>query len=157
MIPEENPEERYCDLIEENLPLDHPYFLYLSEMNQAEAFIGLSISSGSRVQELRKILDMFDTLMNNLSDPDSKLADPDRKMLNHAEESWTDAKEKLSTGNERTAYLMVASSHMFSALAYLERTRKDSRFSSLVTDYLLKYLGKLAIYVYREAMGHVLL
>lgn len=158
MIPEkEDPELQYCELIEEKIKRDHPFFRYVSEVRLAEASLGLAISKGSRVQEVRLILDMLDTLMENLYEKNTVLSDPNRKTLNHADEVWLDLKEKLSQGDQRTAYLLSASAHIQNATSLLLQLRSDKKFEDKITEYQLKYMGKLSVYVYREAIGHVLL
>jgi Domain of unknown function (DUF1940). len=43
------------------------------------------------------------------------------------------------------------------ALSYLVKSREDEQFRELIPDYLIKYLGKLSTFTYREAIGHVML
>ncbi len=158
MIPEpEDPEVQYCELIDEKISRSHPYFRYLSEARLAEASLGLAISQGTRLQELRLILDMLDTMLDNLNDPETVLSDPNRKMLNHADDVWLDLKEKLSQGDQRTAHLLSASAHIQNALSYLVELKSDEKFRDKISEYQMKYMGKLAVHVYREAIGHVLL
>ena len=154
---QENLLTAYCEVIDDDIPLNHAFFRYRSEMELAQAMLGLAVSEGGRLQETREILDMHDTLFENIIDPESKLPDKQRKKLNHADEVWLDLKEKLSEGNRRTAYLYAAHSHMKLALGYLVELKEDDRFVDTVSDYLLNYLNKLSVFTYREAIGHVML
>ncbi len=156
-IEPEDPELQYCDIIDSKIRKDHPYFMYISEMRLAESSLGLAISQGSRLNETRLLLDMLDTLIENLSDPESVLSDPDRKMLNHADDVWLDLKDKMSQGDIRAAHLLAASSHVQIAVNYLMAAKSDEKFTEMVTDYQLKYLSKLSVHIYREAIGHVML
>ena len=154
---EENPELNLCEYTGETLRRDHPVFAYQSEMKMAQACLGLAISDGVRLQASREILDMLDTLYQLLADPESKLPDPQRKMLNHADDVWLDMKDKMSKGDRRAAYLLESHAHMEKAISYLVKCREDAQFKELIPDYLLKYLGKLSVFTYREAIGHVML
>ncbi len=156
-MDEENFATAYCELTESRVRADHPFFFYLSEIRLAQAELGRAISSPTRLQETRAILDMLDAINGNLFDPDEALADRDRKMLNHEEDVWLDVKQKLTDGNIRVASLLAASSHMRNSVSYLIRARDDAEFVDKVKDYVVKYLTKLSIYTYREAIGHVLL
>lgn len=148
---------KYCEITDSELPKDHNIFKYLSEMKMSEASLGLAISEGVRLQATREILDMFDTLYQILYDPDSKLPDPQRKRLNHADDVWLDMKEKMNAGDKRAAHLLNAHAHMDLALAYLVNCRNDPVFAEIIPEYLLKYLEKLSVFTYREAIGHVML
>lgn len=159
-IPDREEEDytiEFCDVTDSELPRSHVYFRYDAEMKMAIASLGLAVSQGERIQATREILDMFDTLYANLIDPDSVLPDKQRKSLNHADSVWLDLKEKLSQGNARAAHLLAAHSHMQMALSLLIELKNDSQFSDHVSDYLVKYLGKLSVFTYREAIGHVML
>jgi len=145
------------EYIDKPLRRDHPIFFYQMEMLLAEADIGLAISKGVRLNETREILDMLDTLYNILLDPDSKLPDQQRKRLNHADDVWLDPKSKMSSGDERVSWLLSSHAHMSKALGYLIRAREDPLFKDIIPDYLIKYLGKLSTFTYKEAMGHVML
>lgn len=147
----------YCDVIDSQIPRSHIYFRYDAEMKLALASLGHAVSQGERMQATREILDMLDTLYGNLLDPDSVLPDKQRKSLNHADEVWLDLKEKLSSGNARTAHLFAAHAHIQLALSYLVELNKDPQFGERVSEYLIKYLGKLSVFTYREAIGHVML
>ena len=155
--PEENPETAVCEYTGEYLRRDHPVFAYQSEMKMAQASIGLAIAEGVRLQASRELLDMLDTLYQIISDQDSRLPDQQRKMLNHADDVWLDMKDKMSKGDKRAAFLLEAHSHMDMALSHLVRCREDQAFKEMIPDYLLKYLGKLSTFTYREAIGHVML
>ena len=156
-MPEEvNVSQQYCELVDSSLPLDHPYFSFLSEIRQAESFLGLAVSVGKRLNETRLILDLLDTIVSGIEDPNVRLSDENRKMLNHADEVWLDLKEKLSSGDVRAAYLLASSAHMSKAAGFLVACRKSSEFS-MITDYTLQYLKKLGVHTYREAIGHVML
>ncbi len=63
----------------------------------------------------------------------------------------------MSQGDRRAAHLLNSSAHMNNALANLIRCTEDPDFSLEVPEYIIKYLGKLATFVYREAIGHVML
>lgn len=154
---EEDYASDYCEITDSNLPRTHVYFRYDAEMKLAMTSMGLAVSQGERIQATREILDMLDTLYNNMIDPDSVLPDGQRKRLNHADSVWLDLKEKLSQGSVRTAHLFAAHAHMQLALSYLIELGRDELFSERVTQYLIKYLGKLSVHTYREAIGHIML
>lgn len=154
---EEDFTKAVCEYTGTELPRDHPIFSYQMEMKLAQAEMGLAVAEGVRLQATRELLDMLDTLYQLLSDPESKLPDPQRKMLNHADEVWLDLKEKMSQGDRRAAHLLSSHAHMAKALGYLLESRKSEEFSELIPDYLVKYLGKLSTFTYREAIGHVML
>lgn len=148
---------QYCDAIDGELRKDHAYFRYSAEIRLAEADLGLAVARGLRLNETRSLLEMLDTLMENLTDKESVLSDPDRKMLNHADDVWLDLKDKLMQGDQRTAHLLSASAHVQNAVSFLMELKKDEIFGEMVSDYQLKYLTKLSVHIYREAIGHVLL
>lgn len=154
---EENPEMAYCEITDSEIPRNHPYFLYDAEMKLAEAEMGLAIGEGVRLQATRELLDMLDTLYNMIKEPDSRLPDAQRKALNHADDVWLDLKEKMSQGDKRAAHLLSSHAHVTLAINYLVTARKDEKFLEFISDYLIKYLGKLSTFVYREAIGHVML
>ncbi|MEM0155111.1 MAG: DUF1940 domain-containing protein [Thermoplasmataceae archaeon] len=147
----------FCDLIEKEIPIDHDFFRYLSSIRNAQAHIGLAISTTDKIQETRDILDMLDTLSSGLYDPDVKLPDLQRKMIKRSEETPVDLVEKMSRGDLRAAHLLSASSMIQLAAGYLTSARKDPDFAGVIPDYTIKYMYKLSIFVYREAMGHVLM
>ncbi len=157
MPDEENPYEQYCELVEAHLPLDHPYFSFLSEVRLSESFLGLAVSTGKQLNETRSILDMLDTIVSGIEDPNVRLSDQNRKMLNHADEVWLDLKEKLSTGDQRAANLLAASAHMRNASSMLLKCSKMENFENKIDPYTIKYLKKLSVHTYREAIGHVML
>ncbi|AKA48880.1 hypothetical protein IX51_06980 [uncultured archaeon] len=154
---EEDYTSDYCEITDSTIPRSHIFFRYDAEMKLALASLGLAVSQGERIQATREILDMLDTLYNNMIDPDSALPDRQRKNLNHADSVWLDLKEKLSQGSSRTAHLFAAHSHMQLALSYLIGLKNEKEFSEHISDYLIKYLGKLSVFTYREAIGHVML
>jgi hypothetical protein len=153
----ENVNVAFCDLIEKEIPLNHDFFLYEASIRLAQANIGLAISAGSKLQETREILDMLDTISSGIYDSDIKLMDDQRKKIRRTEETWIDMKEKMSKADLRSAYLLSASAHMQEALGHLISAKADSDFSAFISDYAVKYLHKLSLYTYREAMGHVLM
>ncbi len=156
-IEEEDFTKTICEYTGEELPREHPIFAYQMEMKMAQAEMGLAIAQGVRLQATRELLDMLDTLYQVLIDSESKLPDAQRKMLNHADEVWLDLKEKMNRGDMRAAHLLSSHAHMGMALLYLLQARKDEKFVNLIPEYLIKYLGKLSVFTYREAIGHVML
>lgn len=153
----ENPGEAVCQFNGKPLSRSHPIFKYQMEIRMAQAELGIAISAGVRLQATRELLDMLDTLSQIMIDPDSKLLDQQRKMLNHADEVWLDLKEKMSQGDARAAHLLNSSAHMELAVGYLVECKNDPEFKDMIPDYLIKYLGRLSTFVYREAIGHVML
>ena len=147
----------YCELIDQDIQGDHPFFRFESHCRMAIAYIGLAISCGTRLAETRELLEIIDTLYNNLSNPEEKLQDQVRKKLNHEDDVWLDMKQKFSSGDARSSYLILAHAGVKLALSDLVDMRKDSRFTEFVSDYLLNYMYKLSVALYREAIGHVLL
>ncbi len=154
---EENPTMRYCELIDSEIKADSFYFRYESHVRLAIASIGLAASTGVRVPAVREILDMTDKLYNNVLDEDTVLSDEHRKKLNHADEVWLDLKEKMSAGDIRASHLLAASSNLMLAHSMLVSLKGEEGFSELISDYSLKYFQKLAVFIYREAIGHVML
>ena len=157
MAEEQDPGTAYCDPLDRYLPLDHPYFSYISHIRLAQASLGIAASDSKKLEVTKSFIEILDTLSENLFDPDTVLQDSVRKPMNHVEDVWLDMKEKMMQGDVRGASLLSAHSHLKIALGYLVILRKDDTFREYVTDYLLKYMGKLSIMIYREAMGHVLL
>ncbi len=153
----ENPKFRFCDLTGEDISSDSPYFKYNASMRQAFASLGLAISTGTRLAPTRELLEMSDKLYENLTDSDAVLSDEHRKKLNHADDVWFDLKAKMNAGDIRAAHLLSASCHLSDAHGYLTELSNDVSFKDLITDYNLKYLAKLSVFVYREAIGHVML
>jgi hypothetical protein len=152
-----NQENRYCEAIDQVIEASHEYFLYIAEMKLAMASLGMAVASGTRLQATREILDMADTLFQNITDPDSVLPDNQRKQLNHADEVWLDMKDKMSKGDQRASNLLSAHAFMEMAIVHLISCKKDIRFKNSISDYLVNYLGKLSVFIYREAIGHVML
>ncbi len=148
---------RYCQALDADIDASHDYFLYISEMKLAIASLGMAVASGIRLQATREILDMADTLYQNITDPDSTLPDNQRKQLNHAEEVWLDMKDKMSKGDQRASSLLSAHAFMEKAVVHLIACKKDEMFKDIITDYLINYLEKLSVFIYREAIGHVML
>ena len=153
----ENPKFKFCDLLGEEIRADSAYFKYEASVNLALSSLGLAISTGSRVNFTRELLEMADKLHENLIDADVVLSDDHRKKLNHADDVWLDLKSKMNAGDVRTAYLLAASSHVSNAYGYLSALSDDERFKDLISEYNLKYLSKLSVFIYREAIGHVML
>jgi Domain of unknown function (DUF1940). len=153
----ENPRFRFCDLTGEEISSESPYFKYNSSMRQAFASLGLAISTGTRLVQTRELLEMADKLYENITDNDVVLSDEHRKKLNHADDVWFDMKAKMNAGDIRAAHLLSASCHISDAHSYLTELSKEMSFKDLITDYNLKYLSKLSVYIYREAIGHVML
>ncbi|MCL4315231.1 MAG: DUF1940 domain-containing protein [Candidatus Thermoplasmatota archaeon] len=146
-----------CDLIGTEIPADHPFFRFQSRIRLSMSNLALAISCGVRLEETRELLDALDTLYNNLYDQEEKLSDQFRKRLNHEEEVWIDLKQKFFQGDQRSAYLLSAHSFLKMALSDLYVLKKDDVFADRISDYVLKYMYKLSVSIYREAMGHVML
>jgi hypothetical protein len=66
-------------------------------------------------------------------------------------------KAKMSAGDIRASHLLAAHAHLSDALSYLTVMKKDENLREFVSDYNMKYLSKLSVFVYREAIGHVML
>ncbi len=148
---------RYCELIDEEISADSEYFKFENQVRLALASIGLAASTGTRITPIREILDMADKLYTNVNDTDSVLSDEYRKKLNHADDVWLDLKEKMSAGDVRASHLLAASTHLFLAHASLVSMSQSKEFGSHITGYSLKYFQKLAVFTYREAIGHLML
>ncbi|MGP6239389.1 DUF1940 domain-containing protein [Cuniculiplasma sp. SKW4] len=147
----------YCELLDKEIGNDSDFFKFQNHVKMAFASLGLAVSTGIRLNATREILDMLDQLYQNISDTDVALTDESRKKLNHADEVWLDMKLKMAAGDIRAAHLLNASSHLSMAHAYLCALKKDEEFSELISDYSLKYFKKLSVFIYREAIGHVML
>ncbi|HLH86111.1 MAG TPA: DUF1940 domain-containing protein [Thermoplasmataceae archaeon] len=147
----------FCTYTESALPRGHPIFKFDNEIKLAEAFLGLAVSEGVRLNETRELLDMLDTLYQNLTDPNSKLPDQQRKGLNHEEEVWLDMKDKMNRGDRRSAFLLASHAHLSNAISFLLECKSMAEFKDIINDYQVKYLSKLSIRIYREAIGHVML
>ena len=153
----ENFTMRYCELIDEEISADSEYFKFESHVRMAFASIGLAASTGVRITPIREILDMVDKLYTNVNDSDIVLSDEHRKKLNHADDVWLDLKEKMSAGDIRSSHLLAASTQLFLAHSSLVAMSKDEVFGMHITAYSLKYFQKLAVFIYREAIGHLML
>jgi hypothetical protein len=147
----------YCELLDKEIDSDSDYFKFQNQVKMAFASLGLAVSTGVRLNATREILDMVDQLYQNVSDSDVVLPDESRKKLNHADEVWLDLKLKMAAGDIRAAHLLNASSHLSLAHAYLCTLKKNQEFADLISDYSLKYFKKLSVFIYREAIGHVML
>lgn len=154
---DEDINNQYCDLIDKDLPLNHTFFKYDSEIKIAESFIGLAISEGKNVDQLRNIIDILDTLNENLYDSDVKLEDMVRKQLRREDSTWVDINQKMNDGNRYTADLIIASSHLRNAVSYLYELKNDDDFSEHVNNYQIEYMLKLINRLNNEAIGDVLL
>ncbi|WP_048053924.1 DUF1940 domain-containing protein [Thermoplasma volcanium] len=146
---------RYCPVIDDNLPLDHVFFKFRSEIESAEAFIGLAVSEGVKVNETRELLDMLDTVYNSLYDEESKLNEFQEKRLKFTEEEWYDIKEKCNSGSKWSLYLMLARSHIDNAVYWLSKLREDERFVNKVSDENIMALYKIGAVILREGLGDV--
>ncbi len=147
----------YCELIDRNLPLDHDFFLYESHVKIVKSFLGLAVSEARNVEKLRAMLDILDTLNQNLYDNETVLADNVRKQLRRETKEWIDIDQKMDNGDKYTAYLVLAASNLRIALSYLWRLSKLPDFSDHITEYPLEFMQKLINMINNEAMGNVLL
>lgn len=157
---EENSNEdrmEYCELLDRDLGNESDYFKFQNHVRLAFASLGLAVSTGVRLNATRELLDMVDQLYQNISDPDIALTDESRKKLNHADAVWLDLKQKMAAGDIRAAHLLDASSNLSLAHSYLCSLKKNEEFSGHISDYSLKYFKKLSVFIYREAIGHVML
>ncbi|MCL6014905.1 MAG: DUF1940 domain-containing protein [Candidatus Thermoplasmatota archaeon] len=153
----EDVNKRFCDLLGDFIDNNSPYFQYDSSMKLAFSSFGLAISTGIRIDATRELLEMADKLYQNVSDTDTVLSDEHRKKLNHADDVWLDMKAKMSAGDIRASHLLAAHAHLSDALSYLTVMKNDENFREFISDYNMKYLSKLSVFVYREAIGHVML
>ncbi|AGO60616.1 MULTISPECIES: DUF1940 domain-containing protein [Ferroplasma] len=147
----------YCELIDRNLPPDHDFFLYESHVKIVKSFLGLAVSEARNVEKLRTMLDILDTLNQNLYDNETVLADNVRKQLRRETKEWIDIDQKMDNGDKYTAYLVLAASNLRIALSYLWRLSKLPDFSDHITEYPLEFMQKLINMINNEAMGNVLL
>jgi hypothetical protein len=147
----------YCELIEKNLPLDHEFFIYESRINTVKSFLGLAVSEARNVEKIREMLDILDTLNQNLYDNETVLADKVRKELRRETKEWVDIDQKMDNGDKYTAYLVLAASNLRIALSYLWKLSKLPDFSKQITEYSLEYMQKLINMINNEALGNVLL
>ncbi|MGP6220980.1 DUF1940 domain-containing protein [Caldiplasma sukawensis] len=150
-----DPSLRYCELMDDMIEGDNEFFKMENHYLSAISFLGLAASTGVRVNEIRELIDMVDTLSQCIKDPDVKLSDDIRKKINHAEEAWLDIKEKMSNGDARTAYLLLAYKELSDAHASLCKMKKDPKFSEYISDYILNYTLKGAFYIQSKAIGDV--
>ena len=147
----------YCELLDKNLPLDHEFFLYDSQIKIVQSFLGLAISEARNVEKIRQMLDILDTLNQNLYDSETVIPDQERKALRRETKEWVDIDQKMDGGDKYTAYLILAAANLRIALAYLWSLRKSPEFSEHITDYALEYMQKLINMINNEAIGNVLL
>ena len=63
----------------------------------------------------------------------------------------------MSAGDIRSSHLLAASTQLFLAHASLVAMSKTEVFGMHITGYSLKYFQKLAVFTYREAIGHLML
>lgn len=153
----ENFLQEYCELIDAEIDSTSDYFKFQNSVKMAFASLGLAVSTGIRINATRELIDMLDQLYQNVTDPDIALTDESRKKLNHADDVWLDMKQKMAAGDIRSSHLLNASSHVSLAHSYLCALKKEEEFSDAITDYSLKYFKKLSVFIYREAIGHVML
>ena len=78
----------YCELLDKNLPLDHEFFLYDSQIKIVQSFLGLAISEARNVEKIRQMLDILDTLNQNLYDSETVIPDQERKALRRETKEW---------------------------------------------------------------------
>jgi hypothetical protein len=147
----------YCELIDKNIPADHEFFLYEAHVKIVQSFLGLAVSEARNVEKVRRMLDILDTLNENIYDNDTVLPDQTRKALRHEEKEWVDIDQKMDSGDKYTAYLVLAASNLRIALAELWKLKRDPDFSGHITDYTLEYMPKLINMINNEAIGNVLL
>jgi hypothetical protein len=147
----------YCELIEKNLPVDHKFFLYESQIKIVQSFLGLAISEARNIEKIRQMLDILDTLNENIYDNDTVLPDNVRKSLRREEKEWVDIEQKMDNGDKYTAYLILASSNLRIALSYLVSLSADADFSGHIGEYPIEYMKKLINMINNEAVGNVLL
>jgi hypothetical protein len=147
----------YCELLDKNLPLDHEFFLYDSQIKIVQSFLGLAISEARNVEKIRQMLDILDTLNQNLYDSETVIPDQERKALRRETKEWVDIDQKMDGGDKYTAYLILAAANLRIALAYLVSLRKFPEFSEHITDYALEHMQKLINMINNEAIGNVLL
>ncbi|KAA8922882.1 DUF1940 domain-containing protein [Thermoplasma sp.] len=147
--------KRYCPVIDSDLPADHVYFKFRSDIEAAEAYLGLAIAEGIKVNETREILDMIDTIYNSLSDPESRLNDFQEKRLNFTEEDWYDMKEKANNGNRWSMYMFLARSSIDSAVYWLYSLKETEEFREIVNDETILKLMKTGFVILRESLGDI--
>ena len=146
-----------CELIDKKLPLDHKFFLYESQVKIVQSFLGLAISEARNIEKIRKMLDILDTLNENIYDSDTVLPDATRKELRRETKEWVDIDQKMDNGDKYTAYLILAASNLRIALAHLVALKGDPDFSDHISEYPVQYMQKLINMINNEAVGNVLL
>ncbi len=154
---EDEQSDEYCELIEKNLPPDHEFFLYDSQIKIVKSFLGLAVSEARNVEKIRQMLDILDTLNQNLYDNGTVLPDNVRKELRREAKEWVDVDQKMDNGDKYTAYLILAASNLRIALSELWKLSKLPDFSEHITGYPLEYMQKLINMINNEALGNVLL
>jgi hypothetical protein len=154
---EEEPFEEYCELIDKKLPLNHAFFLYDAQIKIVQSFLGLTISEARNVEKIREILDILDTLNENIYDTDTVLPDSVRKELRREPKEWVDIGQKMDNGDKYAAYLILSASNLRIALSYLWELKNTPDFSNHITDYPIEYMQKLINMINNEALGNVLL
>ncbi|MCL4452904.1 DUF1940 domain-containing protein [Ferroplasma sp.] len=147
----------YCELVEKKLPVDHKFFLYESQIKIVQSFLGLAISEARNIEKIREMLDILDTLNENIYDNDTVLPDNVRKSLRREAKEWVDIEQKMDSGDKYTAYLILAASNLRIALSYLVSLREDADFSGHIGEYPVEYMQKLINMINNEAVGNVLL
>ncbi|WP_337859887.1 DUF1940 domain-containing protein [Ferroplasma sp.] len=147
----------YCELIDKTLPPDHAFFLYEAHIKIVQSYLGLAVSQARNVEKIREILDILDTLNENIYDSDTVLPDQVRKSMRHETKEWIDIEQKMDNGDKYTAYLVLAASNLRIALSELWTLKKDPDFSEHITDYTLEFMPKLINMINNEAIGNVLL
>ncbi|MEM0140289.1 MAG: DUF1940 domain-containing protein [Ferroplasma sp.] len=147
----------YCELVDKKIPLSHKFFEYESHIRITQSFLGLAVSEAKNTEKIRKMLDILDTLNQNLYDSDTVLPDMVRKELRREDKEWIDIGQKMDAGDTYTAYLIAAAANLRMALSCLSELKEDSDFKSHITDYALEFMIKLANMINNEALGNVLL
>ena len=148
--------DEYCDIIDDYIDAKSPYFLYRENINLAMSFLGLAISEGSKVNEIRECIDILDTLTQHLYDKSIVLKDSIRKSLNHEDESWLDITEKMANGNKTTAFMFAAAAHLRLAVNYLLLMEDDGKFKDFIDDYIKNYMLKLVLRIKSIGISEVL-
>ncbi len=147
----------YCELIDKKLPLDHKFFLYESQIKIVQSFLGLAISEARNINKIRRMLDILDTLNENIYDSSTVLPDTTRKELRRETKEWIDIDQKMDNGDKYTAYLILSASNLRIALSYLISLKEDNDFSEHIGEYSIEYMQKLINMINNEALGNVLL
>ncbi|AAT43323.1 DUF1940 domain-containing protein [Picrophilus oshimae] len=148
--------DEYCDIIDDYIDIRSPYFAYREEINLTMAFLGLAVSEGSKVPEIKECIDILDVLTQHLYDKNVVLKDSVRKSLNHEDESWLDITEKMENGNKTTAYMFAAAAHLRLAINYITDMENDERFKDFIDDYTINYMLKLVLRIKNTGISEVL-